>query len=270
MISIIVPVYGNGHSLNELYQRVKRAVERSGDYKQFEMVFVDDCGPKEAFKVIKEIVQASDNVTGIRLKENVGQQNATYCGMHYVSGNIVVTIDDDLQHEPELIHALIAKLGPNTDLAYGVAAGRKDEQHRQLGSKLTSLFFKKHFRVLRGMRVSSFRAFKKTLNEAVINKEVGFIYLSCILLEKCKGVANLTIPFTPRAQGKSNYTLIRLVRLFVQLVLNYGSLKSFYRKYIKDETLCFQVDEIIGKAAQGVNKNEDNDAGRRYKSAVCN
>lgn len=270
MISIIVPVYGNGRSLNELYQRVNRVVERSGDYKAFEIIFVDDCGPEEAFDVIKEIVKVNDNVTGIRLKENVGQQNATYCGMHYVSGDIVVTIDDDLQHEPELIHALIAKLGPNIDLAYGVAAGRKDEKHRQFGSKLTSMFFKKHFKVLRGKRVSSFRAFKMALNESVINREVGFVYLSCILLEKCKGVANLTIPFTPRAQGKSNYTLTRLVRLYVQLLMNYGSLKSFYRKYFKGEIPCFQVDEMIGKAAQGVNKNENNDAGRRYKSAVCN
>jgi undecaprenyl-phosphate 4-deoxy-4-formamido-L-arabinose transferase len=270
MISIIVPVYGKGRSLKALYRRLEIVMDRMGKRTQFEVIFVDDCGPKEAFSVIEELVQACDCITGIRLKENVGQQNATYCGMHYASGELIVTIDDDLQHEPELIQALIGKLSPDTDLIYGVASGRKDKQHRQFGSKLTNLFFRRHFKVLGGKRVSSFRAFSKELNEAVINREVGFVYISCLLLAKCEGVDNLIIPFTPRAEGKSNYTLTRLVALFTQLVINYGSLASIYKAYFKSKTPCFQIDKIIGKGAQGVNNNENNDAGRRYKSAVCN
>ncbi len=270
MISVIVPVYGHGRSLDALCTRVEATFKRVYPLGDFEIIFVDDCSGGEVFDDIKRLADTREFVRGVRLKFNAGQQNATYCGMHLAMGEIIVTLDDDLQHEPELVPAMISKLSEDVDLVYGVTVGRKYEQHRQIGSKLTARFFRKRYKVLKGKRVSSFRVFKKSLSMQVVEKEFGFIYLSCLLLEKCSGVENLTIPFIPRAEGKSNYSLVKLVRLYGGLVLNYGPFRKLYRAYFKKKVPCFEVAEEIGGKVQGVNSNENYDAGRRNQSAMCN
>ncbi|GKT34714.1 glycosyltransferase, partial [Aduncisulcus paluster] len=143
------------------------------------MILVDDFSPDDSWKAILELAETNPRVRGIRLSKNYGQQNATYAGLHYASGEVIVTLDDDLQHEPEHIPSLIDALqNEETDLVYGVFSTRQDGEHRALGSKLTAYFFKKRFKVLAGQRVSSFRAFRASVKNAVIGKESGFVYIS--------------------------------------------------------------------------------------------
>ena len=230
MISIIVPVYRGGDTLEALLSRIVKVFRTSLKNQLYEVIFVDDCSPDESYKVIEKLSSAHDHVHGIGLSKNAGQQNATYCGMHFAKGDVIVTMDDDLQHEPELLPVLLAKLNDNTDLVYGVSIERTDGRYRKLGSKLTAQFFKHMFKNLGSCRVSSFRVFKKHLNEHVIDQKTGFVYISCLLLSKCRGVENVLIPFTPRVYGRSNYNYKKLIDLFMKLYLNYGPLNRMYKR----------------------------------------
>lgn len=270
MISIIVPVYCGAKTIEELHNRIDRVMQRHAELGGYELIFVDDYSPDNSFEVIQRIVTKSNRVLGIKLAKNFGQQNATYAGLHYAQGDVIVTMDDDLQHEPELLPSLISKLNQNVDLVYGVFMERQDGEYRRLGSKLTAQFFKIQFPVLRGNRVSSFRVFTKDLRNKIIHNEYGFIYLSCLLLNHCKAVENVRIPFIPRAQGRSNYNVKKLIKLFIELNLNYGVLKRVYRRFFKEKTACFEVGVCIGQTAQGVKSYENNDAGWRNQSAMCN
>jgi len=280
MISIIVPVYCGSKTLPDLMQRINQVMNRAYKQHGYEIILVDDNSPDNSFDVIKNLASTYVNIRGIRLSRNFGQQNATYCGLHYATGDVVITMDDDLQHEPELLPGLIRKLNGDLDLVYGVFVERQDGEYRRLGSKLTGGFFRRSYPVLKGCRVSSFRVFTGNLKNKIIGKEYGFVYLSCLLLDECSGVDNVRIPFTPRVEGRSNYNFMKLFKLYLRLQLNYGVLGKMYKNTLKTKEPCFEVRETVESIRfsrqssenlqQGVSENEGHDAGWRHKSAVCN
>jgi len=270
MISIIVPVYCGANTITHLLPRIEGVFKRSLKNYRYEVIFVDDCSPDNSYDVIYELSRNNDNVLGFRLKNNVGQQNATYCGMHHAQGDIIVTLDDDLQHEPELIPVLLSKLSGDTKLVYGVFNERADGRHRKWGSKLTAQFFKQMFKNLGENRVSSFRLFTKSINERVIGQKYGFVYISCLLLSECGDVDNVVIPFTPRTNGRSNYNLVKLLKLFSKLYLNYGPLRKFYHGFVSENTPSFAIEKTTLETNEGDGVLENNDAWRRIKSTVCN
>jgi len=270
MISIIVPVYCGAKAINELHRRIDITIQKHPDFGGYELIFVDDFSPDNSFQVIQDLCLISKSVVGVGLSENFGQQNATYAGLHFASGDIIITMDDDLQHEPELIPSLVKRLDDKTDLVYGVFVSRQDGEYRKLGSKVTGQFFKRNFKVLQGNRVSSYRVIRKSLRDKIINTECGFVYLSCVLLEKCRGVGNVCIPFTPRAEGRSNYNFKKLLKLFVRLNLNYGLLSHIYRKFFKTQKPAYEVNKVVGQTCQGVKTNESDDVRWGNQSAVCN
>ncbi len=270
MISVIVPVYCGSKTLPELVQRINHVLNRVYKAGGHEVILVDDNSPDNSFDIIKKLTRTYANIKGIRLTRNFGQQNATYCGLHYASGDIIVTMDDDLQHEPEQLPGLIRKLNRESDLVYGVFMERHDGEYRRLGSKLTSGFFRRRYPILNDCRVSSFRVFTSNLKDKIIETQYGFVYLSCLLLGKCQGVDNVRIPFTPRVQGRSNYNLIKLIKLYLKLQLNYGLLRSVFKNVLKANEPAFDVLEMVENKQQGVSKNEGHDAGWGHKSVVCN
>ncbi len=109
--------------------------------------------------------------------------------------------------------------------------------------------------------MSSFRVFTSNLKDKIIETQYGFVYLSCLLLDKCQGVDNVRIPFTPRVQGRSNYNLIKLIKLYLKLQLNYGLLRSVFKNVLKANEPAFDVLEMVENKQQGVSKNEGHDAG---------
>lgn len=280
MISVVVPVYCGAKSLPELVRRIDHVMNRAFKGSIYEIILVDDNSPDKSFEVIRSLSGENGNVLGIRLARNFGQQNATYCGLHFASGDRIVTMDDDLQHEPELLPTLIGKLSETKDLVYGVFVKRQDGEYRRMGSKLTGGFFRSRYGVLKGNRVSSFRVMTGELKDKILGSENGFVYLSCLLLEKCKGVENVRIPFTPRAEGRSNYSPVKLIKLYLKLQLNYGLLGNIYREKLKPKRPCFEVAETVrGITADGlqtggmnrrVNDDEGHDAGWGNQSAMCN
>ncbi len=232
-ISIVVPVYCGSKTLVELIRRIQRVFSHALKAYDHEVILVDDNSPDNSFDVMTELSTSFEHVKSIKLSKNFGQQNATYCGMHYATGNIIVTMDDDLQHAPELLAKLINRLSSTTDLVYGVFTERHDGKHRSLGSKLTANFFWKRYKNLNGKRVSSFRVFRSALNDRVLGNQNGFVYISCLLLSKCNTIENVQIPYTPRGQGQSNYNMVKLVKLFLNLYKTYGPLNKEFKSWAR-------------------------------------
>lgn len=264
-----MPVYCGEETLGPLVDRIASTMERLRPFDSFEIILVDDCSPDGSYDVIKRLAEALPYVIGVRLKENIGQQNATYCGMHEARGRMIVTLDDDLQHEPELVPALLERLESGADLVYGVFTQRADGAHRKWGSKLTACFFASMFKQLKDHRVSSFRAFSRELCEQVKGQETGFVYVSCLLLSKNPVVDNVLIPFVPRAHGRSNYSLKKLLKLFLKLYVHYGPLRGAISQLFTSGKPCFQISEKVHHHRQGVIGYENYDARRRHQSAVC-
>ena len=128
-LSTVIPVYRSQAILPELYNELIAALTATG--RVFEIIFVEDCGRDGSWEVIQDLARGDGRVRGIRLSRNYGQHNAVLCGIRAARNEVVVTMDDDLQHPPDQIPILLAKLDEGYDVVYGTA---QTEQHGVLVS----------------------------------------------------------------------------------------------------------------------------------------
>ncbi|KXS48343.1 MAG: family 2 glycosyl transferase, partial [Halanaerobium sp. T82-1] len=155
LISIVVPVYNGENSLEELYSALKKTA--SANNFKIELIFVDDNSSDKSYNQILELHNQDSRVKGIRLAQNFGQQNAIFCGFNYAAGDYIITMDDDLQHQPQDIVGLYQKIKEGFDVVYAIPQGRKYSFYRRMGSKLTNRLFNLITSKPKNIRVSSFR-----------------------------------------------------------------------------------------------------------------
>ncbi len=252
-ISIIIPVYNSSKSLRQLNNNIDEYISKL-DYN-VEKIFINDASYDNSLEVLYEIrkdcIQSDFNkIKIISLKKNYGQQNAIFCGLKYATGDLILTMDDDLEHDIEYLSKMIILVDGGCDLVYGVHEINATK-FRDWGSKITAWFFKKNYSALKGNRVSSFRLFKRELLKDVLNCEYPFIYLSALFLKQDPIVGNLKIQKKKRIAGKSNYNLIKLIKLFIKLIW-------FYHRWMP---------EIL--KPRGDAYEEANDVGGRQLSNKC-
>ena len=220
-LTVIIPVYGDGRHLPELIRRIDAAFLHAETMIQ--VIAVDDCGPGDGWSVICAIAGQRINTRGIRLMRNFGQHNALMCGFRHASGDIIVTMDDDLQHEPESIPRLIEavqKSGP--DLVYGVYDHKKHAGGRNFGSWLVNRFYRLIFRM--PVTVTSFRAMRRELVDAILRYDLNFTYIDGLLAWNTQRVEMVTVPHHARADGQSGYTMAKLVTLAMNVFTNFSLL----------------------------------------------
>jgi len=221
-LSIVIPVYNSESSLAVLYNRISHSLTCS-----YEIIFVDDASTDKSLKILTELSRYK-NVKVLHVERNIGQQAALFNGLKHASGDYIVTMDDDLQHDANDINLLVKQIEEGYDLVYGIG---KDDYgvHRHLGSKLTALFFKFHYKHVGDKRVSSFRIFTRRLNKQILNCDYKFIYLSGVLLKHTTRVGQMEIVKNKRPYGRSGYNFFKLLKLFLKLNYYYGILPEWMK-----------------------------------------
>lgn len=222
LISVVVPVYNGQNSLEEIYKRLQAVMRKNK--LEFELIFIDDNSPDQSFKKILELNSFDQRVKGIRLAQNFGQQNAIFCGFNYAEGDYIITMDDDLEHQPEVIIKLYEKIKEGYDAVYAIPQNREYSFYRRIGSKLTNKLFNLITPKSEELRVSSFRIITRELLNKIINVDKSFIYISAVILKERAEIANIYIDQGERKHGDSNYNFLKLLRLFFKLYIYYGSL----------------------------------------------
>src|SRR5881296_212874 len=133
MLSIVIPVHNEEPSLLPLYDRLTAVLESI--QKPYEILFVDDASTDRSFELLANLVETDERLKVVRLRRNFGQSAALSAGFHEAKGKIVIAMDGDLQHAPEDIPALLAKI----DEGYDIASGwRKERVDNPLTRKLPS------------------------------------------------------------------------------------------------------------------------------------
>jgi glycosyltransferase involved in cell wall biosynthesis len=220
--SIVVPVYGDARHLPELVARIDTAFMNSR-LELPQIVAVDDCGPGNGWSQICKLAETRPRVIGIQLMRNFGQHNALMCGFQHASGDVIVTIDDDLQHEPESVLQLLNHLeSTSADLVYGVYDEKKHAGGRNLGSWLVNRFYRLVFRM--PVTVTSFRAISKQLVAAILRYDLNFTYIDGLLAWNTQRIEMVTVPHHTRVDGKSGYTIAKLVTLAMNVFTNFSLL----------------------------------------------
>lgn len=222
LCSIVIPVYGDARHLPELLRRLDAAFQEVAAWDA-QVIAVDDCGPGDAWSEIVRLTEMRPQTLGIRLMRNFGQHNAIMCGFQHATGDIIITMDDDLQNEPESIPRLIEALeNSNADLVYGVYTVKQHGGGRNLGSWLVNRFYRMVFQS--PVTVTSFRAIRKSLVQAILRYDLNFTYIDGLLAWNTQRIEMITVPHHPRADGRSGYTVGKLVTLAMNVFTNFSLL----------------------------------------------
>jgi glycosyltransferase involved in cell wall biosynthesis len=221
-LSIVVPVYNSELILPLLIKRLEPALVSLAE--QFEVVLVNDGSRDQSWKVIQELSRSHPWVRGINLMRNYGQHNALLCGIRAVRFDTIVTMDDDLQHPPEEIHKLLAKLGEGFEVVYGFPEHERHGFLRNLASGVTKLALQKSMGAETARHVSAFRAFRTQARDAFANYHSPFISIDVVLTWATTRFVAIQVRHDPRQSGISNYTFSMLVRHAMNMMTGFSIL----------------------------------------------
>lgn len=232
-ISVVIPVYNSEASLSELTEGLTKVLK--GIAAKYEIVLVDDGSKDDSVQRLKQLKRQQNNLKLICLDGNYGQQNALLCGLRYAKGDFIVTMDDDLQNPPEEIGRLLDKLAEGYDVVYGIPLQKQHSGMRNAGALMRDLLFRLICGKPAGVKLSSFRAMRRSVAEKVTEETSSFVYLSALILRYTKHIGNVWVVHHPRQYGSSNYSYAKLARLFFQLLLNYSMLSGLCRRKNKPQ-----------------------------------
>ncbi len=219
-LSVIIPVYRSAESLPELLAELARVLPTiAADY---EVILVDDASPDESWRVAQALVAQYPWLRAIQLMRNYGQHNAILCGIRAARCELIVTMDDDLQHPPDQIPALLAELDRGFDVVYGAP---NDEQHgllRDLASQMTKLALQGAMGVAIARKVSAFRVFHTSLREAFDRFHGPHVSIDVLLTWGTSRFSAVTVPHQARKYGQSTYTLRKLIRHALNMITGFS------------------------------------------------
>jgi undecaprenyl-phosphate 4-deoxy-4-formamido-L-arabinose transferase len=220
-ISVVVPVYRSEQSLDELVTRVTAVLEEQG--ARFEVLLVDDGSPDESWSIVTKLADADERVRGISLGRNYGQHNALLAGIRRARYDVIVTMDDDLQHPPEQIPVLLDALGPGVDLVYGYPEQENHSWARNVLSRVTKLALGASIKSDIAKHVSAFRAFRTSLRNGVADVQDPFFSLDVLLSWTTTRMVAVPVAMDERRYGRSNYSTIKLTRIALNLVTGFST-----------------------------------------------
>jgi undecaprenyl-phosphate 4-deoxy-4-formamido-L-arabinose transferase len=221
-ISVVTPVYNGEASIAELCRRVGEVLSRVAT--QYEIILVNDDSRDRSWQIISELCSRSSTVRGLNLMRNYGQHNALLCGIRAAQYDVIVTMDDDLQHPPEEIPRLLEQLYQGFDVVYGTP---KAEQHgflRVLASRITRLALSMAIGWELAKNVSAFRVFHTRLREAFAEYQSPFVSIDVLLTWATTRIGAITVGFEPRRSGASTYTFKRLLRHALDMMTGFSTL----------------------------------------------
>jgi undecaprenyl-phosphate 4-deoxy-4-formamido-L-arabinose transferase len=217
-VSVVVPVFNERATVEEVYRQAVAALEASG--KPYEIIFVDDGSSDGTWDVIERLHAQDANVRAVRFKRNFGQHPAMHAGLSRARGDIVVTMDGDLQNSPADLPKLIAAVEAGADVASGRREARDDSWGRMLPSKLVNGMLRR----FTGARIADFGCAFNAYSRSAIEPVLGVIgkqkFTKALVLSAGASVVEIDLDHRAR-EGRSRYSPLRLTRLALHVLAGF-------------------------------------------------
>lgn len=221
-LSIVIPVYRGAQTIPDLTKRLSEVLPTIAD--TYEVIFVEDDGGDNSWQVIEQLAQQYDFVRGFKLLRNFGQHNALLCGIRAANHDIIITMDDDMQHPPSEISKLLAKLDEGYDVVYGAPQDRQHGAGRNLGSTIVRRVSSTVMGVPEARHLSAFRAFRTYLRDAFANYHSPYVAIDVLLSWSTKRFGVVLVEHHPREVGTSGYNLFKLINLAITMLTGFSIL----------------------------------------------
>lgn len=220
--SVVIPVYNSSQSLKEIVDEVE-SVFQSKIEARFEIIFVDDASPNQStWPVIRSLCDGHSGVRGIRLMRNFGKPGALFCGLHAAKGNYIITMDDDLQHNPADIPALIER--QEHDVVIGRFRKKKHSIFKVISSKITGWFDYKLIGKPKHISNSPFKLFNREVLNSVLQFKTAHPFISALVFYATTDIVNVDLTHHKRKYEVTGYTFRKMTRQFSNLIINNSSL----------------------------------------------
>lgn len=211
-LSIVVPVHEAAPSLPELVERCRATMAGAGI--THELVLVNDGSGDASWDVMCELSERFPGLVVVDLLRNHGQNAATMCGMARARGELVATLDDDLQHPPEELQTLLAHLHERPDLDAVVGSWPEDQGLvRNLGTRVNAIVDRVAHGTPTGFHHTGFRVMRRPLVDAMLANQTRTPIVWALLTQSTNRVENVPVRHAPRRHGRSGYTLATATRL---------------------------------------------------------
>ncbi|RZK47991.1 MAG: glycosyltransferase [Pedobacter sp.] len=218
-ISVIIPVYNCENTLRPL---ISTLIKVLGKY-QLEIVLVNDGSKDRSELICAELAKELSFIKFISLRKNRGEHNAVICGLNYCTGDYAAIIDDDFQNPPSEIISLLNKaIQYNYDVVYAKYEQKHHSFFRNLGSALNDWTTRYLIEKPKGLYLCSFKLIKKELVNEIIAYKGPFPYIDALILRCTDNIGTQTVKHADRKEGKSNYTLRKLISLYLNIFINFS------------------------------------------------
>jgi glycosyltransferase involved in cell wall biosynthesis len=220
-ISVVIPCFRTGNRIRELVKQVSLIL---GPYTNdsYEIIMVVDGSPDDTWAVVSDVASKDSFVRGINLMRNYGQHSALLAGVRASRGNIIVTIDDDLQHSPHDIPILIAALSEDIDIVYGISIEDEHKYIRNLASNTYKKFVGALLRAEGAKIAGAFRAFKRDVIPRHDGHDDLYAPLDVMLSWYSSKSVGVQVEMLKRMDGDSNYTMRGLIRHAMNAITGYS------------------------------------------------
>src|SRR3954463_9073953 len=217
-VSVVVTVFNEAASIEELYRRTVASLEPGP--RTFELIFVDDGSTDGTFAMLERLHAADPRIRAVRFKRNFGQHPAMHAGLSRARGDVVVTMDGDLQNEPEDIPRLVEAVEAGNDVASGRRRGRKDPVGRSLPSRVINGMLRRFTGVAISDFGCAFNAYRREAVEPMLGSIGKQKFPKAVILSGGASVVEVDVGHAPR-HGHSRYSPLRLTRLALHVLAGF-------------------------------------------------
>ncbi len=238
-LSIVIPVYKSAEILPLLVKEIEMKVKF---VKNFELIFVNDASPDSSWKVICQLKKKSKFIRGINLMRNFSQHNAIMAGLNEARGDIIVMMDDDLQHSPEDIKKMYEKMiNDKLDVCYAQFFKKKHALWKNIGSRFNDIIANILLNKPKGVYLSPFKVINRKICDLVVQYKGPYPYIDGIILSVVdhKRIGLIDLNHYKRVSGFGNYTLFKSISLLTKMATGFSVLPLRISAYIGFIICCF-------------------------------
>ena len=222
-ISVVIPVFNEEDNLRELGERLIRTLTAMG--RPFEIIFVDDGSTDGSWEILSDLNgHYPQHVRALQFHRNFGQHQAIFAGFQAARGQVMVTLDADLQNPPEEIPRLVAKIDEGYDTVGGWRENRQDSIFRRLPSQLVNTVMSR----VTGVKLRDYgcmlRAYRREVVDSINQCQESSSFIPALANLFAQRVAEIPVGHAERERGKSKYNLFKLIRLNFDLMTGFSNL----------------------------------------------
>ncbi len=213
-ISYVIPCYRSALTIEKVIQEIKDTMTTLSQYA-YEVILVNDCSPDDTFFVVEKLAKENSNICAINLAKNFGQHAALMAGFHYVTGDIIVCLDDDGQTPANEVGKLLAKIEEGQDVVYAKYEHKKHSLFRNFGTFMNEKMAQFLLGKPKELYVSSYFAARRFIIDEILRYDNSYPYVIGLALRSTKRITNVVVNHREREIGTSGYTIAKLLGLWM-------------------------------------------------------